>query len=261
RRRRDHLQRHHRTQAAAEAVNEARIYAEAIVGTVRQPLLVLNAELHVQSANAAFYELFRVAAKDTLGSLLYGLGNGQWDIPALRTLLDEVLSKNQEVTDYEVEHEFRDIGRRSMLLNARKLSQAAGREELILLAIEDITERRQSERHRKTLMSELNHRVKNTLAVVQSIASQTLGHASTLDEAREAFGARLINLANAQNILTRENWQSADLGDIVSDTVKPHAGGENRFRIEGPPVRLAPGAALAVSMALHELTTNAAKYG
>ncbi|RVD67429.1 chemotaxis protein CheR, partial [Mesorhizobium sp. M4A.F.Ca.ET.029.04.2.1] len=112
--------------AAAEAVNEARIYAEAIVGTVRQPLLVLNAELHVQSANAAFYELFRVAAKDTLGSLLYGLGNGQWDIPALRTLLDEVLSKNQEVTDYEVEHEFRDIGRRSMLLNARKLSQAAG---------------------------------------------------------------------------------------------------------------------------------------
>ncbi|TGT40765.1 PAS domain-containing protein [Mesorhizobium sp. M4B.F.Ca.ET.169.01.1.1] len=247
--------------AAAEAVNEARIYAEAIVGTVRQPLLVLNAELHVQSANAAFYELFRVAAKDTLGSLLYGLGNGQWDIPALRTLLDEVLSKNQEVTDYEVEHEFRDIGRRSMLLNARKLSQAAGREELILLAIEDITERRQSERHRKTLMSELNHRVKKTLAVVQSIASQTLGHASTLDEAREAFGARLINLANAQNILTRENWQSADLGDIVSDTVKPHAGGENRFRIEGPPVRLAPGAALAVSMALHELTTNAAKYG
>ncbi|TGS36041.1 PAS domain-containing protein, partial [Mesorhizobium sp. M1D.F.Ca.ET.184.01.1.1] len=105
-----------------------RIYAEAIVGTVRQPLLVLNAELHVQSANAAFYELFRVAAKDTLGSLLYGLGKGQWDIPALRTLLDEVLSKNQEVTDYEVEHEFRDIGRRSMLLNARKLSQAAGRE-------------------------------------------------------------------------------------------------------------------------------------
>jgi two-component sensor histidine kinase len=99
------------------------------------------------------------------------------------------------------------------------------------------------------------------MAVIQSIASQTLGPASTLEEAREAFSSRLINLAKAHDVLTRESWQSANLADIVSDTVKPHAGGENRFRIEGPNVRLAPSAALAISMALHELSTNAAKYG
>jgi len=110
-------------------------------------------------------------------------------------------------------------------------------------------------------MDELNHRVKNTLAVIQSIASQTLGHAASLDEAREAFGARLLNLATAHDTLTRESWQSATLADIVSDTIKPHAGGPNRFRVEGPDIRLTPTAALAVSMAVNELGTNAAKYG
>ena len=377
--------------AAALAINEARVYAETIVGAVRQPLLVLDAKLRIQSANPAFYDLFKVSAKETLGSLLYDLGNGQWDIPALRALLEEVLSKNREVTGYEVEHGFRDIGRRYMLLNASRLDQGGGRDELILLAIEDITERkhaegaakqraedvakqlaaivessddaiisktldgtitswnegarrlfgyepeeivgksimtlsppdrreeeedilgrlqrgehihhyetrrqckdgsivwvsltvspikdaagtaigastiardmterRRADQHRKTLMAELNHRVKNTMAVVQSIASQTLGHASSLDEAREAFSSRLLNLANAHDVLTRESWQSANLGDIISDTVKPHGGGENRFRIEGPDVRLTPSASLAISMALHELSTNAAKYG
>jgi PAS domain S-box-containing protein len=125
----------------------------------------------------------------------------------------------------------------------------------------DMTERRRADEHRKILIGELNHRVKNTLAVIQSIASQTLSSASTLEEAREAFGSRLINLAKAHDVLTRESWTSASLAEIVADTVKPHAGGENRFRIEGPDIQLTPSATLAISMALHELSTNAAKYG
>ncbi|MCY1363103.1 Blue-light-activated histidine kinase [compost metagenome] len=124
-----------------------------------------------------------------------------------------------------------------------------------------MTERQRADEHRKTLMGELNHRVKNTMAVIQSIAAQTLGHASTLEEAREAFGPRLINLSKAHDVLTRESWQSADLRESVADTVRPHAGGENRFQIGGPSIRLSPSAALAVAMALHELSTNAAKYG
>lgn len=131
--------------AAADTINKAKVYAEAIVGTVRQPLLVLDGALRVQSANAAFYKMFRVLPKETVGSLLYDLGNGQWDIAALRALLGEVLSKSQEVTDYEVEHDFREIGSRFMLLNARQLVQGDGRDNLILLSIEDITERRDSE--------------------------------------------------------------------------------------------------------------------
>lgn len=124
-----------------------------------------------------------------------------------------------------------------------------------------MTERRRADEHRKTLVDELNHRVKNTLAVVQSIASQTFSEASTMAEARKAFESRLINLATAHDVLTRENWAGAELLDIVTDTVKPHAGGHNRFRIDGAPVRLGPSAALAIAMALHELATNAAKYG
>ncbi|TIT34465.1 MAG: PAS domain S-box protein [Mesorhizobium sp.] len=125
----------------------------------------------------------------------------------------------------------------------------------------DMTERRRADEHRKILIGELNHRVKNTLAVVQSIASQTLSNALTMEEAREAFGSRLINLAKAHDVLTRESWTSAKLDEIVADTVKPHSGNGTRFRIEGPDIQLTPSAALAISMALHELSTNAAKYG
>lgn len=125
----------------------------------------------------------------------------------------------------------------------------------------DMSERRRVDEHRKVLMGELNHRVKNTLAIVQSIASQTLNQAATIEEARASFGARLINLSKAHEVLTRESWTGANLAEIVADTLKPHTGGESRFRIEGPAVQLSPSAALAVSMALHELSTNAAKYG
>ncbi|CDM61708.1 MULTISPECIES: sensor histidine kinase [Rhizobium] len=82
-----------------------------------------------------------------------------------------------------------------------------------------------------------------------------------MEEARDAFGSRLINLAKAHDVLTRESWASANLAEIIADTVKPHAGGENRFHIEGPDLQLAPSAALGFAMALHELCTNAAKYG
>lgn len=245
----------------ADMIDAARIYSETIVRTVQHPLLVLDGSLRVQTANTAFRELFAVFDEEPKGRLIFELGTGEWNDPPLRALLNEVLSKDEEIHNFEIEQDFRQAGRRSMLLTATKLPQEGGRAELILLAIEDVTERRRADEHRKILIGELNHRVKNTLAVVQSIASQTLGHASTIEGARQAFGARLINLAQAHDVLTRESWTGADLTEIIHDTVKPHAGGTNRFQIDGPPIQLAPGAALAVSMALHELSTNAAKYG
>lgn len=246
---------------AADAINDARIYSEAIVQTIRQPLLVLNGDLRVRSANPAFYELLKVQEAETEGALVYELGNDQWDIPRLRIILGEVVSNNQSFTDVEVEHDFREIGRRVMVLNAIKLTREDEGDELILLAIEDITERKQAIAHQQLLVGELNHRVKNTLATVQAIASQTLNDSATMKEAREAFDSRLSGLATAHDLLTRGNWAGSDLVDIVTDTVQPHAGGQNRFRIEGPHVQLDPGPALSLAMALHELCTNAAKYG
>lgn len=115
--------------------------SEAIVATVREPLLVLDRDLRVLSANRAFYQTFQETSEVTLGNFLYDLGNRQWDIPALRTLLEEILRQNTVFNDYEITHDFNQIGRRTMRLNARCLLEKAGPSGLILLAIEDITER------------------------------------------------------------------------------------------------------------------------
>src|SRR3954467_6302022 len=119
-------------------------YAQNIVDTVREPLLILDATLRVQSANRAFYQTFHVSAGETEGRLIYELGNGQWDIPDLRTLLEDIVQKSSVFDDFELDHTFPAIGRRVMLLNARKL-QAGHHGELLVLAMGDVTERKQAE--------------------------------------------------------------------------------------------------------------------
>jgi len=127
-----------------QLIDEIQNYAQNIVDTVREPLLILDATLRVQSANRAFYQTFHVSPAETEGRLIYELGNGQWDIPDLRTLLDDIVPKSSVFDDFELEHTFPDIGRRVMLLNARKL-QSGQHGELLVLAMEDVTARRQAE--------------------------------------------------------------------------------------------------------------------
>jgi len=126
----------------------------------------------------------------------------------------------------------------------------------------DITERKRAEEHRELLIHELNHRVKNTLATVQSIASQTLRNAHSKEEASTAMEARLLALSRAHDVLTRENWEGAGLMEIVREAMAPYRHErEKRLHIDGPDVRLSPRMALAIAMALQELATNAVKYG
>src|ERR1700716_3789201 len=125
-------------------VEEIQNYALNIVDTVREPLLILDATLRVRSANRAFYQTFQVTSQETENRLIYELGNGQWDIPALRTLLEDIIPTSSVFNDFELEHTFPIIGRRVMLLNGRKL-QAGHHGELLVLAMEDVTERRRSE--------------------------------------------------------------------------------------------------------------------
>ena len=132
-------------QRELEITEKARVYAENIVDTVREPLLVLDAGLRVQSANRSFYQIFRVTPQQTEGKLLYELGNGQWDIPALRPLLAEILPQHTSFQDFEVEEDFPGIGRRTMLLSARKLFRVGNSTDSVLLAIEDITEHKKAE--------------------------------------------------------------------------------------------------------------------
>jgi two-component sensor histidine kinase len=116
--------------------------------------------------------------------------------------------------------------------------------------------------HQKLLIDELNHRVKNTLATVQSIAMQTLRTAETAQDAKEALERRLLALSRAHDVLTRESWEGADLKDVVERALEPYqVHGESRLQVAGPHVRVTPRMSLALAMALHELATNAVKYG
>ena len=124
-----------------QAVVAARDYAENTVETVRDPLLVLNGELKVESANRSFYREFRVEPAETIGTYIYDLGNHQWDIPRLRELLEEILPQSTSIEAFQVEHNFERLGHRVMLLNARRIFDPQRKTKQILLAIEDITER------------------------------------------------------------------------------------------------------------------------
>ncbi len=125
---------------AERAAQDSRAYAKGIVETVREPLVVLDASLRVKTANRSFYQAFGVVPAQTEGQLLYDLGNGQWNIPRLRELLEEILPQNSHFDNFEVDHAFEGIGRRTMLLNARRVYREGNRVDLILLAIEDVTD-------------------------------------------------------------------------------------------------------------------------
>jgi diguanylate cyclase (GGDEF)-like protein/PAS domain S-box-containing protein len=124
---------------------DSREFAESVINTVREPLISLDQDLRVVTVSRSFYEFFKVKPEETVGQLIYDLGNKQWDIPKLRELLETILPQKTTFDNYEVEHEFSTIGRRIMLLNARQIKRGMGKDRIILLALEDITERKQLE--------------------------------------------------------------------------------------------------------------------
>jgi PAS domain S-box-containing protein len=165
----------------------------------------------------------------------------------------------------DIDVEYRTIGRddgleRWISAKGRGFFDEAGRPTRVVGATVDITERKRAELHLRLLVNELNHRVKNSLATIQAIAAQTFHAARSLPQALEAFSARIVALAEAHDLLTRENWEGADLLDLLNRLEVLH-GGPERFAIIGQLVRLSPRMALSLSMVLHELATNAVKYG
>src|ERR1035437_3908231 len=129
--------------------------AENIINTVREPLLLLDKELRVVKASRSFYNFFKVSSDKTIGTLIYDLGNHQWNIPKLRELLETILPEKTTFDNYEVEHDFSTIGKRIMLLNARQIERTLGKEKIILLAIEDISDRKKAEQEIKLKNEEL----------------------------------------------------------------------------------------------------------
>src|SRR3990172_3517200 len=147
-------------------------YSESIINTVREPLIALDQDLRVVSVSRSFYEFFKVKPEETVGQLIYDLGNKQWNIPKLRELLETILPQKTTFDNYEVEHDFATIGRRIMLLNARQIERGMGKERIILLAIEDITERKEIETGLEKTRKELE--------VIKKTADEALEYSESL---------------------------------------------------------------------------------
>jgi two-component sensor histidine kinase len=164
-------------------LEDAQTLAQAIVNTIIEPFIVLDSEFRVLAASRSFYAAFKVEPGQTQGRLLYDLGDGQWDIPALRVLLETIIPERTAMDGFEVEHDFPQLGMRTMLLNARKVIYDDSETSTILLAFLDVTERRSIEREKAVLLQqteellrqkgvllqEMQHRVANSLQIIASI--------------------------------------------------------------------------------------------
>jgi two-component sensor histidine kinase len=198
-------------------IEDAQTLAQAIVDTIHEPLLVLDSAFSVLAASRSFYETFQVDPEHTLGCLLYALGDGQWDIPALRLLLETIIPERVAMNGFEVAHDFPGLGQRVMLLNARKVIYDTSDNATILLAFTDITARRVIEREKevlfedalellgqnRVLLAEMQHRVANSLQIIASIL-MLKARAVTSEETRfhlKDAHQRVISVAEVQSHL------------------------------------------------------------
>lgn len=237
------------------------VQAQGIVDTIADPLLVLDQALCVQAANRSFFQKFGVDSLETIGRPVFELGHGEWDIPELRRLLLEVVPKASAVIDYEVEHDLPGVGPRTLLLTARTLYQPDGRSHSILLIIVDVTEQQQRDAAKDLLFGELRHRMKNLLGVIQALARQTTVEGRTAEQYRDDLIGRIGALIEAENHAFDEQ-QSTDLQELIEHLLAPYSNNPKAVVIEpGTAVDLTPRQIMSLSMVLHEMATNAAKYG
>ncbi len=263
-----------------DQLQEARGYAEAIVETIREPLLVLDEGLRVQSANRAFYQSFQVTPTDTNQHLLFELGNGQWNIPSLRTLLMEVLLTNRVLTDYEIEQTFPGIGHKTMLLNARSMEHGP----LILLAIEDITERKRTLLEnqqllvqREEFMAIASHELKTPVTSIKGYAQLLHTHFDKAGDVRSADMLakmetqinKLITLIGELLDVTKIEagqlpWRNTDfdLDALVRDIVEEmvHTTDRHQIRIQGNISSPVYGDREHIGQVVTNLLSNAIKY-
>jgi two-component sensor histidine kinase len=266
-----------------QGIEDAQTLAEAIVDTIHEPFIVLDAQFRVLAASRSFYETFEVDPEHTIGSLLYGLGDGQWDIPALRVLMETIIPQQTAMDGFEVDHDFPGLGRRIMLLNARKVLYETSADTTILLAFTDITARRAIElekdellekteellRQKHVLLQEMQHRVANSLQIIASIL-MLKAKVVTSEESRhhlEDAHQRVMSVAAVQSHLhALGGVDQVEVGPYLSKLCASLAasmiGDDQPIALEviADEGRIGSDKAVSIGLIVTELVINAVKY-
>src|SRR5437764_22057 len=274
-------------------IEQIETYAQDVVDTVREPLLILDSSLRVHSANRAFYQTFHVAPDETENRLIYELGNGQWDIPALRTLLEDIVPKSSVFHDFELEHNFPFIGRRVMLLNARRLRQGSHRE-LLVLAMEDVTQRRRAEaevakareaaenanRTKSLFLANMSHELRTPLNAILGFSEMLQEEASERNLQDFSADLQKISIAGKHLLLLINDildlskieagkmelhLENFDIGSLISEvqstiTTQMAKNGNTLDIVCAPDIGVMRAERSKVRQGLFNLVSNAAKF-
>ena len=263
-----------KTKQAQQSAVDARLLAEGIVDTVREPLLVLDDGLKVITANRSFYNTFKVSREETENRPIFELGGSQWNIPRLKKFLIDILPRNTAFDDFEVEHDFPVIGKKIMLLNARGIMQHGEKKQMILLAIEDVTGRKQAEdflkdalKEKEVLLKELYHRTKNNM---HSISSLIILQANMIKdpEIRQIFKetqARINSMALVHELLYKtKELSKLDLKDYLEELTKAVAAdykADNvRLNLDFDSAQVSLDVAIPCGLIVNELLSNSMKH-
>ncbi|NOG55258.1 MAG: PAS domain-containing protein [Planctomycetes bacterium] len=246
-----------------EAIANARRLAEDIIQALRQPLLIVETSLKIRSTNQQYCMEFEAKPDQTHGRYLFEVGGGLWDDPDLRDRLDRLREDGFEFNDYEVCCTLPTAGERTILVNGRTIPGDDTRRPLLLLALTDVTEIRNTRERERLMIQELDHRVKNTLASVLSLCRLTADSTTATDDFVRIFEGRIAALSRVHEALAIQRWEGADLHDLVERmmSVYDEETGPHRITVEGEHVVLPHRVIIPITMAIHELATNAAKHG
>jgi PAS domain S-box-containing protein len=258
-----------RAKEAAEAESKLNWQlAQCIVDTIRDPLVVLEHDMTIVTASKAFLTIFGITEAETHGRRVSELGQRQWDVPALRDLMERVLPDDKPIESFEIEDDFPGLGRRVFNLNARKISRPGNHVHRMLLVFEDVTDRRQRERDAQMLTNEISHRIKNNLQlIVGLIAYEARSMAQPYVQGYNAMQARIGAIAQLYDLISQSSHGQtvavdAYLREIAKTMSASLLGNNSRIKIEvkAEALHIDPDRAVPFGLLVNELATNAIKH-
>jgi PAS domain S-box-containing protein len=240
---------------------------QSIVDTIRDPLVVLEDDMTVVTASNAFLTMFGITQDEAAGRRISELGQHQWDVPALRHLMEKVLPENRSIESFEIEDDFPGLGRRVFNLNARKIFQPGNHTHRILLVFEDITDRKQRERNAQMLTNEISHRIKNNLQIVVGLISYEARSApAPCVEGYQAMQARIGAIAQLYDLISQSGLGRTvavdaylrEIAKAISASLGSKPGIE--IAVRAGPLEIDSERAVPLGLLINELATNAIKH-